>query len=203
MKSTREKILNTLLRKRQATINELSEIVGINGISVRHHLINLQADGLIFAEEQRHGVGRPRFVYRLTDKGIEKFPTNYLHLIQQLMEKMGALLPEKKRMEIFRAVGESQADGCCSIDHTLPIEDQLHQLANQLAPEGFTLSWQKNGDEITLYSDHCPYHHLGMTHPEICEVDYALFNKAMGTEVIPEDCILKGDPRCTYRLKVK
>ena len=57
MKSTRDKILNTLLTQRQATIKQLSEVVGINGISVRHHLINLQAEGLVTAEEQRHGVG--------------------------------------------------------------------------------------------------------------------------------------------------
>ena len=44
MKSTKDKILQTLLRKPKITINELAEAVGINPISVRHHLTNL-ADG--------------------------------------------------------------------------------------------------------------------------------------------------------------
>ncbi|MFZ3151212.1 MAG: winged helix-turn-helix transcriptional regulator [Anaerolineaceae bacterium] len=198
MKSTREKILNTLLTKRQATINELSEAVGINGISVRHHLINLQAEGLITAEEQRHGVGRPRFVYRLTDKGMEKFPTNYLHLTDQLLEKMKAILPKEKLSEIFTSIGVTQAEENTSIDKNLPLEDQLKQLSDQLAGEGFYLSWKNLGDQTILYSDHCPYHHIGLSHPEICEIDHMLFNTALGREVGPDECILQGDPRCTY-----
>ncbi|MFZ3070044.1 MAG: transcriptional regulator [Anaerolineaceae bacterium] len=198
MKSTRERILNTLLTKRQATINELSETVGINGISVRHHLINLQAEGLITAEEQRHGVGRPRFVYRLTEKGLEKFPTNYLRLTDQLLEKLELLLPEEKLTEIFTSIGLSQAEETCSIDKDLPLEAQLTQLADQLAGEGFCLSWEKVGDQVILYSDNCPYHHIGISHPEICQIDHTMFTAALGREVIPDDCILRGDPRCTY-----
>ena len=38
---------------REKEINELAEVVGINPISVRHHLNSLQADGLIEAEEER------------------------------------------------------------------------------------------------------------------------------------------------------
>ena len=73
MKSTKDKILQTLLRKPKITINDLAEAVGINPISVRHHLTNLQMEGLIAAEEERHGVGRPRLVYSLTEDGMGWF----------------------------------------------------------------------------------------------------------------------------------
>ena len=46
MKSTRDRILQTLLRQPRRTINELAEAVGINPISVRHHLTNMQVEGL-------------------------------------------------------------------------------------------------------------------------------------------------------------
>jgi predicted ArsR family transcriptional regulator len=51
MKSTRDHILQTLLRQPRTTINELAETVGINPISVRHHLTNLQVEGLVSTEE--------------------------------------------------------------------------------------------------------------------------------------------------------
>ena len=38
MTSTRDKILQALLRKPRSTINDLAEVAGINPISVRHHL---------------------------------------------------------------------------------------------------------------------------------------------------------------------
>jgi len=88
MKSTKDKILQTLLRKPKITINEIAEGVGINPISVRHHLSNLEKEGLIDAEEERHGVGRPRLAYSLTQDGMEKFPTKYLQLTTRLLAQM-------------------------------------------------------------------------------------------------------------------
>jgi predicted ArsR family transcriptional regulator len=72
-KSTRDRVLQTLLRKHRCTINELAEVVEINPISVRHHIAKLQAEGLVLSEEERHGVGRPRQVFFLTEAGIERF----------------------------------------------------------------------------------------------------------------------------------
>ena len=70
MKSTRERILDVLHSNPRSSINDLAEAVGINAISVRHHLNNLEADGLIQYDEERHGVGRPRLVYSLTERGV-------------------------------------------------------------------------------------------------------------------------------------
>jgi len=202
MKSTRDKILNTLLTQRQATIKQLSEVVGINGISVRHHLINLQAEGLVTAEEQRHGVGRPAFVYRLTEKGIERFPTNYLKLTNYLLTELEETLSPEEVEATFKRIGKKQAEESTNIDKNQPIEAQLEQLANQLASDRFLLSWKKEGDSIILQSDNCPYLHVGKEHPEICKIDETLFSEALGREVKLETCMLRGDPRCTYKINL-
>lgn len=202
MKSTREKILNTLLTQRQATIKQLSEVVGINGISVRHHLINLQAEGLVTAEEQRRGVGRPAFVYRLTEKGIEKFPTNYLKLTNYLLTELEETLSPEELKATFERIGKKQAEESTNIDKNQPIETQLEQLANQLASDRFMLSWKKEGDSIILQSDNCPYLHVGKEHPEICKIDETLFSEALGREVQLETCMLRGDPSCTYKINL-
>jgi len=41
-KSTRERVLHTLLTRERCTINELAKEVEINPISVRHHITKLQ-----------------------------------------------------------------------------------------------------------------------------------------------------------------
>ena len=202
MKSTRDKILNTLLTQRQATIKQLSEVVGINGISVRHHLINLQAEGLVTAEEQRRGVGRPAFVYRLTEKGMERFPTNYLKLTNYLLTELEETLSPEEVEATFKRIGKKQAEESTNIDKNQPIEAQLEQLANQLASDRFLLSWKKEGDSIILQSDNCPYLHVGKEHPEICKIDETLFSEALGREVQLETCMLRGDPRCTYKINL-
>src|SRR4051812_22477453 len=109
MKSTRDRILQTLLRRPRSTINELAEAVGINPISVRHHLTNLQVEGLVTAEEERHGVGRPRLVYFLTEDGLEKFPTRYLRLTNRLLAQMKEKLPQPMIGELFKEVATQLA----------------------------------------------------------------------------------------------
>ena len=109
MKSTKDKILQTLLRHPRITINEIAEAVGINAISVRHHLSNLEKEGLIAADEERHGVGRPRLMYSLTEDGMERFPTKYLRLTTRLLTQMKETLPGPAVANLFSQVAEDMA----------------------------------------------------------------------------------------------
>ena len=105
MSETRENILKTLFRKPNATVNELADEVGINAISVRHHLISLQADGLVESEERRHGVGRPRLLYRLTDRGREAIQLFGGRLPADVRERIQTAAPEyRQRVQRNRQV---------------------------------------------------------------------------------------------------
>jgi predicted ArsR family transcriptional regulator len=115
MKSTKDKILQTLLRRPKITINELAESVGINPISVRHHLTNLQMEGLIAADEERHGVGRPRLVYSLTEDGMERFPTKYLRLTTRLLAQMKETMPAPMVSKLFNLNGKRRVDSIRSM----------------------------------------------------------------------------------------
>src|SRR5512136_844559 len=109
MKSTRDRILQTLLRQPRRTINELADAVGINPISVRHHLTNLQMEGLVDAQEERHGVGRPRLVYALSKEGMEHFPTRYLRLTTRLLAQMKESMSGPMVNKLFSQVAEDLA----------------------------------------------------------------------------------------------
>ncbi len=93
-KSTRQRVLQTLLSRQRCTINELAEAVNINPISVRHHITRLEAEGLVTSEEERHGVGRPRRLYFLTEDGQERFPSRYLRFTIRLLEQLKDTMPE-------------------------------------------------------------------------------------------------------------
>jgi predicted ArsR family transcriptional regulator len=83
------------MKKPHSTINDLAKAVSINSISVRHHLTSLLLDGLVQSEEERHGVGRPRLVYSLSQKGLERFPTRYFELTSRLLDQMKESLPPR------------------------------------------------------------------------------------------------------------
>lgn len=198
MKSTKDKILQTLLRKPKMTINELAEAVGINAISVRHHLTNLAAEGLISAEEERHGVGRPRLMYSLTEDGMEKFPTKYLRLTTRLLDQMKDSMPGPVVAKLFSQIAEEMASEYSDQIKGLSMEDRLDFVQAMLAREGFTVEWEKKGKEYQIHEISCPYYQIGVAHPEVCTVDQTLISKMLALPVSKVQCILSGGAHCTY-----
>lgn len=200
MTSTRENVLRTLLTRQRCTINELADAVGINPISVRHHVTKLEAEGFVTSEEERHGVGRPRRVYFLTEEGMEQFPTRYLRLTVRLLQQLKETLPEPMIDKLFTQVANDlvkdytsdlQLDG-------VPMEERLDIVQDLLRGEGFTMEWDLQEDGYHIREVNCPYYHIGMDHPEVCIVDQTLISSMLNVPVKKVNCILDGDPFCTY-----
>jgi len=198
MKSTRDKILQTLLRKPRSTINDLAEAVGINPISVRHHLTNLQMEGLVEGQEERHGVGRPRLVYVLTEDGMEKFPTRYLRLTMRLLAQMKETIPAPMVSMLFNQIAEDLASEYASKIQGLDMEERLEFVKSLLAEEGFTVEWEKKEGQYQIHEISCPYYQIGIAHPEVCTVDQTLISKMLAVPANKVQCILDGGAHCTY-----
>jgi predicted ArsR family transcriptional regulator len=198
MKSTKDKILQALLRRPRIAINELAEAVDINPISVRHHLTNLQMEGLIQAEEVRHGVGRPRLVYSLTQDGMERFPTKYLRLTTRLLTQMKETMPAPMVSQLFSQIAEELASEYSSQIQGMNMEERLEFVKELLAQEGFTVEWEKKGSEYQIHEISCPYYQLGVAHPEVCTVDQTLISKMLALPANKVQCILDGGSHCTY-----
>ena len=201
MKSTREKILNNLLKFPRSSINELAKSVGINAISVRHHLTNLQAEGLVNAEEERHGVGRPRLVYFLTEKGLEHFPTHYLRLTNQLLSQVKESLPAKNVKQLFEQIAQNLAEEHTILPADAPLEKRLDLLKDILSKEGFLIDWELKDGEYQISEISCPYYHIGQSHPEVCIVDQKLISTMLSVPVKRVNCVLNGDDQCTFVVK--
>jgi predicted ArsR family transcriptional regulator len=198
MKSTREKILRTLLSSPDSTINELAEAVGINGISIRHHLTSLEADDLVVSSEERHGVGRPRLIYSLTDKGAEKFPTGYLRLTKRVIGALKDNMTSTEIASLFGSIGTEIAQSFEEDLENKPLKERLKILKKIMTREGFTFEYKKNQRSYTLTSFSCPYHQIIREYPELCNIDYQLIAAVLSTRVEIKTCILNGDEFCSF-----
>ncbi len=200
MSTTRDKVLQTLLTRQRCTINELADAVGINPISVRHHVNKLEASGLVSAEEERHGVGRPRLVYFLTEKGMERFPSRYLKLTVRLLKQLKETLPAPMVGELFsQMANDLAADYAGEMDiSSLPMDERLNLVQNVLSTEGFNVEWEQKDDGYHIREVSCPYLHVGQSHPEICAVDETLISNMLNVPIEKVTCILHGDSFCTY-----
>lgn len=198
MKSTRERILQTLLGNPRATISDLADAVGINAISVRHHLTSLQAEGLVAAEEERHGVGRPRLIYVLTEQGLERFPTRYLRLTNRLLDQLKESLPAPVVNKLFTEIAIDMASSVKREARSMNIEERLDLIQRLLAEEGFSVQWEKQGTQYHINEISCPYYHVGQSHPEVCTVDQTLISTVLEIPAEKIHCVLRGDTHCTY-----
>lgn len=198
MKSTRERILHTLRNNPRSTISDLAEAVGINSISVRHHLNSMLADSLVSAEEERHGVGRPRLVYFLTDKGLEKFPTRYYRFTNRLLDELKDSLPAETVEKIFTSMAQGVAQEHAREAENLSLDARLVLLKKLLSEEGFEVDLERDSQSLRINEISCPYLHVGQAHPEVCSVDQTLISTVLAVPAQKINCVLNGDNHCTY-----
>jgi predicted ArsR family transcriptional regulator len=201
MKTTREKVMQALLSKPRSTVQEIADVVGINGISVRHHINALLADNLISTDEERHGVGRPRLVYYLTEAGQEKFPTSYLRLTGRLLSQLKSSMPPALVDSLFTSIALDLSQDYMEKAKTMNLEEKLDLITTLLSKEGFSVEWEKQGANYLLVENSCPYYHVGQEHPEVCNVDKTMIASILSIPVEKISCVLGGGDHCSYLIK--
>lgn len=192
--------MKTLLTRQRCTINELAEEVGINAISIRHHINKLEAANLVASEEELHGVGRPRRIYFLTEDGLERFPTRYMRLTLRLLQQMKETMPAALVDQLFAKMAENLVEEYTSDTQTdgLTMEERLQLMQTHLAEEGFNVEWEEMDESYHIKETNCPYLHIGQTHPEVCSVDQTLISAYLSVPAEKIRCVLNGDSYCTY-----
>jgi len=198
--STRDGILRTLRSRGKCTVKDLADAAGISPVSVRHHLANLLAEDLVKTEEVRHGVGRPRLVYSLTDRAMDVFPSRYFSLTTRLLGEMKGALPEETVQRLFSGVATTMAAAYAQELDGLPLEERLERLVNSLVSEGFEAQLEPRGDTILIHELSCPYYRMGQQHPEVCLVDQNFIAKALSLPVERVTCLLDGHTHCTFAI---
>jgi DeoR family suf operon transcriptional repressor len=201
--ATRDIILRTLRTEGKCSVKDLAEAASVSPVSVRHHLASLQAQGLIAVEEMRHGVGRPRHMYSLTEQALELFPTRYLRLANRLIEEIKESMPEGKVLELFAAVAANMAEAYAKELKGLPLEARMQRLTEMLTDEGFDADYEEKEDAWVIRELSCPYLQVGLQHPEVCHVDHVFIATALSLPVERVSCLLRGDAHCAYKVNLK
>jgi len=205
MGSTRNLVLQQLLSQQRCTINDLAKAVKINPISVRHHIGKLEAEGLVQSAEERHGVGRPRRQYYLTEAGMEHFPARTIRFTNQLLTELKHQLPQEAYRQLFARMADRLAEQY--IDKTdlagLDLDARLSLVEEWLTNEGFTIQIEHNEEQIVIKEIGCPYYYVGQEHSEVCTLDKALIAKVLDADPKRTTCLLSGDNHCTYVIPVE
>jgi len=181
-------------------VRQLADAAGVSPVSVRHHMASLQVEGLVTAEEVRHGVGRPRLVYSLTERALELFPSRYYRLAQRLLDQMKDSLPEPMVRQLLASVARTMAEDYADELAGLPFERRLEQLVKHLTAEGFEAEVEEREGRLFIHQLSCPWLRMGREHPEVCLVDQSFIATALALPVERVTCLLNGETHCTFAI---
>ncbi|MCL4803297.1 MAG: DeoR family transcriptional regulator [Anaerolineae bacterium] len=199
-RSTRDIILHTIKQSPQSTVEELAGAADISPVTVRHHLNALQADGIIETASIRRKVGRPYYVYSLSEKGQELFPKRYVRLTSRLLDQMKGRFPEHVITEIFEGIVDTLlCEHRIEYEH-LTLEQRLDYLVQMLSDEGFLSTWERTAEGYRLIEYSCPYLSIGNTHAEVCTFDKQLMSGILQLQIQQDSCMLHGSNSCQFSI---
>jgi predicted ArsR family transcriptional regulator len=202
----RREILIRLRRDGPSTPDKLAAAIGASRTGVLQQLRALEATHFVSRQTIRHGVGRPRHLYDITEDAQELFPTNYDGLAAGLLAAIDAVGGDALIEQIFQArrrqAGERvrrqiedrvPATGCLfdRVTALAAIQDEQGYLATAvLDPDG----------TIHLREHNCAILDVARTQGTACQAEIDLFRDVLGVQVVRESHIVKGDRCCSYHI---
>ena len=209
--SAQRAVLIALRRIGPASPDALADEVGISRSAAVAQLRALEAAGLAVRATERHGVGRPRHRYDLTEAAQPLLPSNYAALATDLLDALAnvadesvvaAAFAERRRHHLdqirarFAARGLGGASLAARARELAVIQDELGYLC-ECAP-----SDAGEDEAVRLRQHNCAIYDVARGHAEACASELELFREVLGADVVREAHIVTGDRTCTYAIRV-
>jgi DeoR family transcriptional regulator, suf operon transcriptional repressor len=209
--STKEDILNYLLKHGQAKAFELAQALAITPQATRRHLKDLETEDLIEHQSQQVGLGRPQYIYHLSKQGRAHFPNRYGEFAVSFLKTLTETVGEQQVGEVLRKQWERKAQEYRQRIGNGTLDERMHKLVKLRQEEGYMAeihlfnpknSCQSLKEEYILAEHHCAISEVAESYPTVCGHELEMF-----TEILP-DCtverthsINEGEHNCEYLIK--
>ena len=202
----RRELLVRLRRDGPSSPDHLATSLGASRTGVLQQLRALEAANLVRRETVRHGVGRPRHVYDVTEHAQDLFPAAYDGLATGLLAAIRSVGGEGLVDEVFEARRRMATERVRErLAERLPAEASVVDRARELAviqdEQGYLAEAVLGPDGVIRIVEHnCAIHHVATGAEAACRAELELFRDVLGADVERETHIVRGDRCCTYRV---
>jgi predicted ArsR family transcriptional regulator len=202
---TRYKILQLLKFDDSKTVEELSQALEITSMGVRQHLLHMESEGLVHHRTESRGVGRPVYLYSLSEYGDELFPRTYAELAIDLLDTTQALDGKVGIDRILEKVTEGLEAQYQTRLAEKDLDEQVSELVNIRMEEGYMAEWERRSEDAFVLIEHnCAIFRVASRCRQFCHYEQELFHRVLGgLEVYRETHIISGDQKCTYIIQRK
>lgn len=200
----REKIVLTLKKNGNMSVDDLSREINITPMGVRQHLLVLERNGIVEYITKKHGVGRPGFLYKLTESADDIFPKAYHEFALNLLIYIENTDGKDRINEIFRIrYKRILAEKTRLLSGRDNLSGRVHALAEILQKDGCIVELEEHSGFFRLKQFNCTISKIACRFKEACNYDLQLFKKIIGEDVLREQCLSDGDQACVYVIPKK
>lgn len=195
-------ILCHLKREGSATARDLSSALGLSLNAVRHHLKELEAEGVIGHDRAPQGVGAPAHAFHLSPTGHALFPDRYEQAVGDLLDHLLATGGREAVVACLTSSYHRLAERYEQHLREVDPADRGEALARLLDREGYMATWH-HGQEVGVLTEHnCPHRLIAERFPEVCQAEEACLSRLFGVTVERRSRIAAGCGTCSYRVAI-
>jgi predicted ArsR family transcriptional regulator len=203
--SYRHQILLLLLENKNGKqIDELAKILNISRTAVQKHVLTLEQEGLISKDKRIKTMGRPSFVYVLTNAGIDYFPKHYALFSVMLLQDLAKEMTSGQLTNLMTRLGKKMAYRYRSRVEDLTQQNKLQGVVEIMQDLGFqaNLIYDQKTADYKINAHNCIYHAIAQKHHEICTLDRVFIGELLGKNIELQSCMAKGDGSCCFQIAV-
>ncbi len=201
LKQSRSAIIDLLKIKGAMSVEQLAQKLEVSKVCVRRHLDLLESDGLVAFEEERHERGRPRFIYRLTEKARCLFPQIYDEFAKEVLVQIERHLGDDALQHVLGARADDLILDLKERLRGQDFDERVKNLTKAISAKGYLADARKMKDgSYRLRQRNCPTESVAIAYPQVCEEELRVYREALGCEVVRECRIADGARTCEFRI---
>lgn len=198
--SSKQKLLNILKKDNSCTIKEIMAHFNISEIAVRKHIHDLEKEGFIQKMSSKQDIGRPYYMYQLTDKGHKTFPNQYEELPLELLRDLEELKGTELVDQLLENWTNREAFYLKSRTEAYKFNEKVTEVTRLRNEAGYMVEHEENEDgSYTLKNYNCPIINIANSFNKVCVNEKVMLENLFGgSEVNSANCITKGDHYCEW-----
>ena len=207
--STKQNILQSLLRQGQAAARQLSQELNLSTQAIRRHLNELEADGLIEYQSVQHGMGRPQHLYQLSSDGRDRLsPQKYSEFAVSFLDTLAETAGQEQVSKVLEKQWQRKAAEYRDRLGSGNLKQRIAKLVQLRQEEGYMAELHQESpqtkQQFVLVEHNCAISEVAESYPSICGHELEMF-----AAVLP-DCVVQrtqwindGEHRCGYSIEKK
>lgn len=204
--STKQTILQYLLKQGQATARQLAQDLKISTQAIRRHLNELEAEGFLVYQSVQQKIGRPQHLYQLSELGRDRLtPQKYSEFAVSFLDTLAETVGKEQVSIVLEKQWQRKAAEYRDRLGKGTLEQRIAKLVQLRKEEGYMAELHrvssKKPQEFVLVEHNCAISEVAESYPSICGHELEMF-----AAVLP-DCIVErthwindGEHRCGYSI---